>query len=621
MLAARPAIQAAADAGHDAAVSAPIYLGDALRLRFHAGDLFAEHEVRIEVEDEQNTALVFPVSLVERAGDFDALMSDVAEAVEKGDDPTLALDDHDITDAHERPMLERTIATMQRLHAEGRNHIWAYYTRNLVRPVALSRAKVDVIIGNPPWLSYRNTASTLRAELERQSKDRYGIWAGGQYANRQDVASLFFARCTDLYLKDDGVIGMVMPHSALQTGQHAKWRTGSWHGDRNTNQLAVDFGYKTAWDLEGLEPNSFFPVPASVVFAKRLVAGDTVRPLASKAERWLGKAGAPDVRRVSIAITDTSGSGESPYTRRARQGATIVPRSLFFVHETENPAIVQAGQTVTVNPRRGSQDKRPWRNLDLTAISGQTVETQHLYNVQLGETLVPYVTLEPLKAVLPLRRIDGEMPLDPDGIGGISLGGLERRMRGRWRTINSLWEVNKSPSNKLSLAGRLDYHRDLSVQFEWRRNPGDRPFRIVYTQAGQPTAALLQDNEVIVDTRLYWVACRDIREAHYLIAIVNSEILYAAAIQLMSKGQFGARDLHKQLWKLSIPEFDRDSAAHVSIAAAGETAAAGVARELARLRAERDRVTVTIARRELRKWLRSSAEGQAVEDTVSKLLA
>ena len=33
---------------------------------------------------------------------------------------------------------------LQRLHNEGRDHIWAYYTRNMVRPVVLSRDKVDV---------------------------------------------------------------------------------------------------------------------------------------------------------------------------------------------------------------------------------------------------------------------------------------------------------------------------------------------------------------------------------------------------------------------------------------------------------------------------------------------
>ena len=59
---------------------------------------------------------------------------------------------------------------------------------------------------------------------------------------------------------------------------------------------------------------------------------------------------------------------------------------------------------------------------------------------------------------------------------------------------------------------------------------------------------------------------------------------------------------------------------HVEISQAGRAAADGAAQRLAQLRQERDRVTVTIARRELRKWLRESAEGKAVEDAVGGLL-
>ena len=305
VLAAQPAIQAAVDYGFAANVTVPVYLGDALQLRFRTGDMFAEHNVTVQVEDEENTELVFPVSLVDRAETFDALMSDVAEAIERGDDPILALDDHQIMESGERQIVRQTIDAMQRLHTEGRNHIWAYYTRNLVRPVALSRSKVDVVVGNPPWLIYRNTASTLRTELERQSKDLYGIWVGGRHANHQDISSLFFARCVDLYLKDSGVIGMVMPHSALQTGQHSKWRTGAWQtkavgSGRNRTAgrvLSVDFDHKMAWDLEGLEPNTFFPVPASVVFARRSGEDGKATPLAGQVERWLGEPGEDSDRR------------------------------------------------------------------------------------------------------------------------------------------------------------------------------------------------------------------------------------------------------------------------------------------------------------------------------------
>ena len=631
VLAAQPAIQAAVASGFAANVTVPIYLGDALQLRFQTGDMFAQHEIRIQVEDEKNTELVFPVSLVDRAETFDALMGDVADAIENGDDPSFALNDYGITDPAERQTLGKTIVAMQQLHAEGSDHIWAYYTRNLVRPVALSRNKVDVIVGNPPWINYNQTVSTLRAELERQSKDLYGIWVGGRYATHQDVAGLFFARSVDLYLKDGGVIGMVMPHSALQTGQHARWRTGEWRAkpigtgkerEKGRRLLAVDFSYKTAWDLEGLEPNTFFPIPASVVFARRVGEGDTEKgtPLAGRVDRWLGKAGAADVRREPAGITDTSVAGDSPYAGHSRNGATIFPRCLFFVDETENPAVIQAGQTVTVKPRRGSHDKDPWRSLNLAAITDQTVEAQHLYDVHLGETLVPYATLEPLRALLPTKEGDSALPADTDGVGGVNLGALGQRMRDRWQAVSRLWEQNKAEANKMDLLGQLDYYGKLSAQLEWRRNPNGRPFRVVYTKAGEPTAAALHDDSAMVENVLFWITAKDAREANYLLAIINSQALYEAARSIMTKGQFGARDLHKRLWKLPIPEFDPGNGLHVEVSQAGRTAADGAAQRLEQLRQERDRVTVTIARRELRKWLRQSPEGNAVEDVVGRLL-
>ena len=42
-----------------------------------------------------------------------------------------------------------------------------------------------------------------------------------------------------------------------------------------------------------------------------------------------------------------------------------------------------------VNPRRGTHDKEPWRSLDLIDITNQTVESLHVYDVHLGESVVP----------------------------------------------------------------------------------------------------------------------------------------------------------------------------------------------------------------------------------------
>ena len=77
--------------------------------------------------------------------------------------------------------------------------------------------------------------------------------------------------------------------------------------------------------------------------------------------------------------------------------------------------------------------------------------------------------------------------------------------------------------------------------------------------------------------------------------------------------------LGRHRWKLPIRVFDPAEDLHVAISQAGE--AGGRRRPAARqLRQERSRVTVTIARRELRKWLRASPEGRTVEEVVGRLL-
>ena len=182
-----------------------------------------------------------------------------------------------------------------------------------------------------------------------------------------------------------------------------------------------------------------------------------------------------------------------------------------------------------------------------------------------------------------------------------------------------MWEDNKSPVNRLNLLGQLDYLHKLSSQLEWQKVSDDTQVRVVYSKSGEPTAAILHDNTALVENVLFWIPCRNTDEANYLLAIINSDALTEAVTPLMTKGLFGARDLHKRLWKLLIPKFDPEEELHTTIADAGAMAAAGAAVKLEELRG--DKLTVTKARRELRTWLRTSPEGTAVETAVGRLLA
>ena len=113
------------------------------------------------------------------------------------------------------------------------------------------------------------------------------------------------------------------------------------------------------------------------------------------------------------------------------------------------------------------------------------------------------------------------------------------------------------------------------------------------------------------------------REAINLLSIVNSDVLAKDVNKYTTPNWAGnTRDLQKHLWKLPIPKFDEGIPLHRDWQRRVRLRRRGVQLELAKLRKQLgDKLTVTIARRDIRKWLRSSKEGKAVERLVGSCCA
>lgn len=269
---------------------------------------------------------------------------------------------------------------------------------------------------------------------------------------------------------------------------------------------------------------------------------------------------------------------------------------------------------------RSSRENEPWRSLNPSELSGP-IEDTHVHRVHLGDTVAPFVLLEARYAVLPLQRgeVTAPWPGGESEVAGIDRTQLEYRMSGRWRDMSSIWDTHKSSSNKLSLIDRLDYHKGLSSQLKYC------PIRLVYTTSGRPTAAVLEENDIIIDCRLFWLPCDTLNEAYYLAAIINSDFLYKSVIPMMPQGQYGARDLHKHLWKLPIDVYNSDNPIHRALARAGSIAADQAAEILAeekRVRAAAGKeMTVGVARKTIRTWFKNSEVGQTIETHVEALLS
>ena len=546
-----------------------------------------------------------------------------------------------VADAYEmsnqcRQSIKAVAALMAELHAADRNHVWAYYIRNMIRPAVIAEEKVDRIIGNPPWLTYGQSADIIRQELRAMSEQRYQIWAGGKLAPHQDIATLFYTRCAELYSRPGTQIGMVMPHSALRAGQHLKWRSGNYKrkGGRNAPSIGLNLRVHEPWDLDNVVPPDFFPMPASVVFAQYIGVGQGAALAPATVQVWCGdwQKDYAGIRRTSEALHHDDGKFKSPYAELSSQGPTIVDRRLFFVETVPHTAMLPAANTTNVKPRLSKQDKVLYEG-QLNQLEG-VVSNDNLLDVYLGECIAPYVALDPLKAALPVHRPTMTMPLSHDDCEGnkhdtcrLEVTELHSTMQRRWANATEMYREAHQQRVIKDLYDRLNYQKILTSQLEYLQGAiaGDGTIRVAYTQSGQPTAAIILDNHAIMDRKLYQTICQSENEAYYVLAVINSEELAAAAATFMTKGQYGARDFEKHGWKLPIPRYDPSDPLHTKLGELGATAE----QECQALIAQSDIPTKPAgdaqsrgARKMLRhEWQPNSKVAQDIETAVAELLS
>ena len=622
------------------AVSAPIYLGDSMQLRYDTGTLTASHSIELKTGEtlpDRQGEIIFsiPKELARQQADIDQLISELATAIDEGRNTDHVADAYEMSDAC-RQSIQAVAATMRELHAADRNHVWAYYIRNMIRPAVVAEEKVDRIIGNPPWLTYGQSADIIREELRSMSAERYQIWAGGKLAPHQDIATLFYTRCAELYAQVGAEIGMVLPHSALRSGQHLKWRRGHYRqkAGRNAPSISLNLRVHEPWDLDNVIPD-FFPMPASVVFAQYIGVGQGVALAPATVEMWRGnwEKDYDGISRKSEALHHDDGKYKSPYAELSSQGPTITDRRLFFVETVPHTAMLPAANSSNVKPRVSSQDKITYEG-QLNQLEG-VVHNDHLFDVYLGESIAPWVALDPLKAALPVHRPTMIIPLNHDNCEGnkhdachLELEELQPTMQRRWNITAAMFQDAHKTQVIKDLYERLNYQNILTSQLEYLRSASaeDGTVRVAYTQSGQPTAAIIRDNAAIVDRTLYQTVCQSPEEAHYLTAILNSEQLATEAKPFCpTNWAKKIRHFEKHGWKLPIPRYDAGDPLHVCLSELGATAE----QECQALVAQSDIMSKPAgdaqsraARRLLRhEWQPNSETAQDIEAAVAELLS
>ena len=436
----------------------------------------------------------------------------------------------------------------------------------MFRPIPLTERKVDVIIGNPPWIAQHALHNGNYKKYLKERSMEYGLIEKNKVHNipNLELASLFFCHCTSQYLNHGGVIGFVMPRSILDASQHASFR-------KFQNPLMNLF---QVYDLEKVQP--MFRIPSCVIFAKK--GSETKFPVKmiemdgqlNSSNEQIVDASKSLKNKISEFTPIIRDRKNSPYHKKFKKGADLIPRIFWYVDiksdsflgfNPENPHIVSS---------YNKHAKSPWKEMKMEG----NVAKEFLFNTLVATDLVPFGILQRRLVFLPIIIKNGDIDVfDSFNHPQISNTDTSKYLE----NVEDIWKkYSKGTANSMTTYQWINYQGKLAQQ-NIKYN-----FKVVFAgSATYMTAAVLKPkepysikinelefktNNFIADYATYYFDTNDENEAHYLVAVLNSKIIDDLIKPEQSKGNFGPRNINKLPLTFDIPTFNPSSLEHAELA-------------------------------------------------------
>lgn len=475
--------------------------------------------------------------------------------------------------------------SLRTVKEKGRDSIWKFIVGNLYKPYFLAN-KFDYVIGNPPWFTYSSIKNEEYQNTLNILADNFDV-KPERVANfpHLEIAAIFLSYCSSYFLKENGKIAFVLPRSFFSADHHDNTRSGK----------AKGFRLENIWDLNEVSP--LFRIPSSVLFGKKekdnikrnLPAGGldgiifngelsshncnlkTAKGLLTETNVKLyyakqGSSSAFSTRKYK------SQTKVNPYKEKFKQGATIVPRSFYFIELTQempedfNDRIINIKTSNAIK----ADAKEPWKSLD---ISGR-VESKFLFRTALSKSILPFALYKPDLVVLPIT-----IKLNQENEKEITLYSADDLMSegylnaSKWfKVAENYWKIHRTENNEIITSE--DY---LNWQNKLTSQNLNIPNLVLYNSSAiNANATIVQrkeiDLEFLVESKGYWFTTDKISEAYYLAAILNSEIPNKLMKDFQSRGLWGARDVHKKILDIYYPRFDEKDEQHLRLAGLSKTA-------------------------------------------------
>lgn len=516
----------------------------------------------------------------------------------------------------------------------GRDSIWKFIIENLYKPYFLS-GKFDYIVGNPPWFTF----SSIKNEEYQTTLNELAVKCDVKPSSVKnfphlEIAAIFLSYCSEYFLKADGKLCFVLPRSFFNADHHDKTRNGK----------AKGFKIDAIWDMEAVTP--LFRIPSCVFFVEKGGRKITKKNkaisipslyftgrLPSHNCEW--KQAAPKLSEVSnklnYIIQGTSSAFSTnkqklqtqinPYKTLFKQGATLVPRTFYFVELTQEMPPDLKDRTINIKTADTVQPdaKAPWKGLKF---SGK-MHSQFLFRTALSKSILPFALYNPALVVLPIT-----VESDKEGTKSIKLHTpASLRNEGfmdapKWfSNCENVWAIHRTENNKkISSENYINWQNKLTDQNL------NLPYLVLYNASAKDANATVVkredlDLEFLVESVAYVFFTKNLKEAYYLVTILNSAAPNKMMKEFQVKGLFGPRHVHKKILDIFYPKFDTENTTHARLASLGEQAHIKTAKYLSENPPKEELTAMRLGKLRLDIKKQLSVEMKEIDKLVSTILA
>jgi len=421
----------------------------------------------------------------------------------------------------------------------------------------------DLIIGNPPWYTYRDVDSIDLQEKLKSLAERLEIKPRPKNILNLEISTLFFFKAKKSYMKNKAKIFFVITKGVI-TGSHAsRFRNFKgfadiriWVFDKKIEKIFnIDFICLYAQKSQILEELSLYEIPAYHFALEHndmnMNNYNTIDLKLKKEEILVPFSIEQKGEKVFIKkliskekLGNLLPLKESYYKDLFHKGADLNPRNLIFVKfQNVNDILVKINHDERIFKRA----KAPWNKKEF---EDEIIEKKYLFKVLKSTELVKFHVYDYYNVFLPLLK------------NNLSFNyvNLDKNSKEFYDKINNLYlRYKKETTTHNSLMENLNRWSKLINSRQTSK------IKVVYNNSGSILNSAVIQGDFLITGDLSFYNTTNLNEAYYLSAILNSNIL-TEQIKIMKR----SRHIFKLPFNISIRNYNLENFVHQELAKLGE---------------------------------------------------